>query len=152
MKIRYIKREDADKIGGMAKDFANYLHALGDNTNFQFISKRFLRDGFGRNRAFNDFIAEVNSKTAGYLLYYEGYDTDRGTRIIYIADLYVRPEYRQQGVGKALIEKLRAISKQMGVNKLVWTLYANNHIARKFYWHIGARYTADTLLMKLNIH
>jgi ribosomal protein S18 acetylase RimI-like enzyme len=151
MRIRAVKRDDANEISAMAKDFAVYLRALGEKTKFQLNAKTFLRDGFGRKRAFKGFIAEVNGVAAGYLLYHEGYDTDKAIRILYIADLYVRPEYRRQGVGRALMSKAQDICKATDVKKMVWSVYALNVTARRFYWHIGARYIKDTLMMKLPV-
>ena len=147
--IREAKRSDAEEIGGMAKDFAVYLRALGDKTNFRFNARTYLRDGFGANPAFKGFIAEANKVVAGYLLYHGGYDTDRAVRTLYIADLYVRPEYRRQGVGKALMQTALEICQETGGKRIVWTVYTRNRNARRFYWHIGARYIQDMLMMKL---
>jgi ribosomal protein S18 acetylase RimI-like enzyme len=149
--IRIAKRSDSQEIGAMAKDFANYLRNLGDKTKFQFNAKKFLRDGFGQKRAFNGLVAETDGKLVGYLLYHGGYDTDKGVKIFYIADLYVRPEYRRQGVGRSLIKELKKISKKTEVKKLFWQVFAHNFDARKFYWHIGARYRRDILEMKLPV-
>ena len=151
IKIRAIKRQDAEQVGMMAKEFAGYLRDLGDNTNFQFNAKSFLRDGFGRNRAFYGLIAEVGGRIVGYTLYYEGYDTDKGIRIVYLADLYLRPEYRRAGLGRKLIEEVKTVAKKRGAQKMFWTVFAPNRAARKFYWHIGARYSTDMLEMKLPI-
>ena len=151
IKIRSIKRQDAEQVGMMAKEFAAYLRALGDNTNFQFNAQAFLRDGFGRNRAFYGLIVEVDGKIVGYTLYHDGYDTDKGIRIVYLADLYMRPEYRRIGLGRKLIEEVKRISKKRGAQKMFWTVFAPNKTARKFYWHIGARYRRDMLEMKLPI-
>ena len=135
----------------MAKEFAGYLRSLGDNTNFQFNAKAFQRDGFGRNRAFYGLIVEVDGNIAGYSLYYDGYDTDKGIRIVYLADLYVRPEYRRNGLGRKFIEEIKIVAKKQGAQKMFWTVFAPNRAARKFYWHIGARYSTDMLGMKLPI-
>jgi ribosomal protein S18 acetylase RimI-like enzyme len=151
IKIREANRNDAQEIGAMAKDFANYLCNLGDKTKFQFNAKKFLRDGFGQKRAFNSLVAEIDGKLVGYLLYHGGYDTDKGVRIFYIADLYVLPEFRRRGVGRNLIKELEKISKKAGVEKLFWQVFAPNFDARKFYWHIGARYRRDILEMKLPV-
>jgi diamine N-acetyltransferase len=149
--IREAKRSDAQEVGAMAKDFADYLRALGDRTRFKFNVKTFLRDGFGHNPAFNGLIAEVKGKVTGYLLYHSGYDTDKGTRIFNIADLYVRPEYRRQGVGQALMKKAQTICKESGGKKMFWSVFGPNVTARRFYWHIGARYAKDMLTMKLAV-
>jgi GNAT superfamily N-acetyltransferase len=151
IKIRSIKRSDAEQVGQMIQGMAQYLRGLGDNTDFQFNAKSFLRDGFGRHRAFYGFIVETDSKAAGYSLYHDGYDTDKGYRIVYLADLYVCPEYRGMGLGRQLIEAVQNDAKKRGAKKMFWTVYAPNNDARQFYWHIGARYSTDMLEMKLPI-
>jgi len=151
IKIRPIKRSDAEQVGEMIQGMAEYLRGLGDNTDFQFNAKSFLRDGFGRHRAFFGFIAEVDGKAAGYSLYHDGYDTDKGYRIVYLADLYVRPEYRRITLGRQLIEAVKTDAKKRGAKKMFWTVYAPNRAARQFYWHIGARYSNDMLAMKMPI-
>ena len=132
IKIRAIKRQDAAEVGIMAKEFAGYLRDLGDNTDFRFNAKAFLRDGFGRNRAFYGLIAEVEGKIVGYTLYHDGYDTDKGIRIVYLADLYVRPEYRCAGLGRELIEVVKNAAKKRGAKKMFWTVFAPSHAARNF--------------------
>jgi len=151
IKIRPIKRSDAEQVGQMIQGMAEYLRGLGDNTDFQFSAKSFLRDGFGPHRAFYGFIAEVGGKATGYSLYHDGYNTDKGYRIVYLADLYVRPEFRGIGLGRQLIEAVKTAAKKRGAKKMFWTVYALNRAARKFYWHIGARYSTDMLEMKLAI-
>jgi GNAT superfamily N-acetyltransferase len=151
IKIRPVKRSDAEQVGQMIQGMAAYLRGLGDNTDFQFNAKSFLRDGFGRHRAFYGFIAEVDGKAAGYSLYHDGYNTDKGYRIVYLADLYVRPEYRGTELGRQLIEAVKTAARKRGAKKMFWTVYAPNHAARQFYWHIGARYSTDMLEMKMPI-
>jgi GNAT superfamily N-acetyltransferase len=151
IKIRPIKRADAEQVGQMIKGMAEYLRGLGDDTDFQFNAKSFLRDGFGRHRAFYGLLAEVDGQSAGYSLYYDGYDTDKGYRIVFLADLYVRPEYRGIGLGRQLIEVVKIAGKKRGAKKMFWTVYAPNRTARQFYWHIGARYSTGMLEMKLPI-
>ena len=141
VKIRAIKRQDAAEVSVMIKELAAYLRDLGDKTDFRFDSEVLLRDGFGRNRAIWGLIAETDGKAAGYSLYHDGYETDQGSRIIYMTDLYVRPEYRGTGLGRKLIEAVKAAAKKRGAKKMFWTVYAPNHDALKFYRHIGASYT-----------
>ncbi len=151
IKIRVSKRTDAQVIGAMAKEFAGYLRALGDKTKFRFNSKTYMRDGFGRNPAFKGLITEVNGKTAGYLLYLWGYDTDRAVRIIHILDLFIREEYRRQGIGQACMKRIISIAKEGDAKMLIWEVHASNHNARKFYWGFGARYIKNMLMMKLPV-
>jgi GNAT superfamily N-acetyltransferase len=141
VKIRPIKRQDAAEVGVMIKELAAYLRDLGDKTDFRFDAKALLRDGFGRKRAIWGLIAEVDGKAAGYSLYHDGYETDQGSRIIYMTDLYLRPEYRGKGLGRKLIEAVKSAAKKRGAKKMFWTVYPPNQDARKFYSHIGASYT-----------
>ena len=149
--IREAQKNDSTEISAMAKEFADYLRALGDKTKFKFNAKTYLRDGFGHNPAFKGLITEVNSKAAGYLLYHWGYDTDRAIRIIHIVDLFVREEFRRHGVGRALMQGSRTICEDGGGKMLVWEVHAPNRPARKFYWRLGARYIKNMLMMKLPV-
>ena len=117
IKIRAVRRADAEQVGQMIQGMAEYLRSLGDNTDFQFNANSFLHDGFGQHRAFYGLLAEVGGKAAGYALYYDGYDTDKGYRIIFLADLYVRPEYRGIGLGRQLIETVKTAAKKRGAKK-----------------------------------
>ena len=149
IKIRPVKRSDAEQVGQMIQGMAEYLRGLGDDTDFRFNAKSFLRDGFGRHRAFYGFIAEVDGKAAGYALYNDGYDTDKGYRIVYLVDLFVRPEYRRTGLGRQLIDAVKTAAKKRGAKKMFWTVYAPNRTARQFYWHMGARYSTGMMAMKM---
>jgi len=151
MRVRAIRRSDAGQMGGLIKDFADYLRSLGDKTDFRFDSEAFLRDGFGRKRAFNGVVAESAGEIAGYLLYHFGYDTDRGERILHVVDLYVRPQCRRQGIGRALMQRATDVCKDAGGKSLFWSVYAPNAIARGFYRRLGARYTQDTLYMRMRV-
>ncbi len=147
--IRDAESKDAQVIGTMAKEFADYLRALGDKTKFKFNARTYLRDGFGPNPAFTGLVAECDHEAAGYLLYHWGYDTDRAVRIIHIVDLFIRQEYRRQGIGQALMRSIKTIAKENDVKMLVWEVHTSNRNARKFYWRVGARYIKNMLMMKL---
>jgi len=149
MRIREATRDDACEVGALAEEFANYLRSLGDTTNFQFNARAFLRDGFGDEPAFKGLVAEANGEIVGYLLYHFGYDTDLAVRIAHVVDLYVRPDWRRQGVGQALMERAREICAKAGGRRLFWSVYSSNRSAFKFYERLGARYTEDLKFMYL---
>src|SRR5690606_3117713 len=58
----------------------------------------YRRDGFGEGPAFRVLVAEADGLIIGYALYFPGYDTDRATRGVYLADLYVDEIYRRRGI------------------------------------------------------
>ncbi len=93
----------------------------------------FRRDGFGAEPAFRVLIAEVDGMVAGYALYFSGYDTDRASRGIYLADLYVDAAYRRYGIGRALMKAVARACRDLGGEWMFWSVLKRNRVARKFY-------------------
>lgn len=149
--VRKATTADANVIGGMITEFQSYLRSLGDQTDFAFDADAYVRDGFGPNPAFSAIVAEVDDSVAGYLLYHHGYDTDRGQRLTYVIDLWVREDFRRKGVGRALMESAATACKQAGGAALIWTVYKHNTLAFKFYDSLGARRLPDLDLMAWSI-
>ena len=77
-----------------------------------------LRDGFGETKRFDCLIAELHESgtttPAGFALYFHNYSTWRGHAGIYLEDLYVSPEHRGKGIGKALLTRVAAIAVAEG--------------------------------------
>ena len=93
----------------------------------------YLRDGFGKNPAFAALVAEVDHRIVGYALYFEGYDTGRAARGLYLSDLYVDQAWRRQGIGLALMQATAHACKEMGGEWMFWSVLKRNKNARKFY-------------------
>jgi GNAT superfamily N-acetyltransferase len=101
-----------------------------------------LRDGFTEPRRFHCLIAELNQNdtttAAGFALYFYNYSTWRGHAGIYLEDLYVSPEYRGKGIGKALITRVAAIAVAEGCPRFEWSVLDWNTPSIDFYHQIGA--------------
>lgn len=153
--MRYILRlataHDANAIGELAQEFADYLRALGDPSDFNFDSDAYLRDGFGANPVFSGLVAEANGEILGYLLYHQGYEVDEATRNLHVIDLYVREQWRRQGVGRALMDEAAKTCRRLGGTQLFWSVYVRNKAAFAFYESLGARYTQDLRFMRLDV-
>jgi ribosomal protein S18 acetylase RimI-like enzyme len=149
--IRDIRREDAEAIVGMQKEFGAYLISLGDHWEPKMTEERFAADGFGDDPAFFGFIAEEADKPLGYLLYTPTYDSDTAQRGIFVIDLWVRPWTRRLGVGRKLMGAAGDLAKQRGGDFLLWSVYKPNTLARKFYDGIGGKETADLDWMTLKL-
>lgn len=149
--IRAATIEDAEAIGAMAADFAAYLRALGDPTPFAFDAARYRRDGFGADPAFAGLVGELDGRLAGYLLYHPGYDVDRAMRLLYIVDLWVRPEQRRRGIGRALMEAAAVRARASGAREMIWSVYAANALAARFYERLGARTIGDLQFMHMPV-
>lgn len=141
--IRPATAADAQIIGRLAQQFADYLRGLGDTTDFQFDAGTYLRDGFGPNPAFAGIVADANSEVVGYLLYHFGYEVDRALRLLHVIDLYVRPEARSRGVGRTLMDEAARLCREAGGSELFWSVYRPNTLAAQFYERLGARLVKD---------
>lgn len=149
--IRAAAAEDAEAIGELATEFAQYLRSLGDESDLKFDAEIYLRDGFGDAPAFSGFVAGRENGILGYLLYHPGYDVDYATRTIHVVDLYVSRAWRGQGIGRALVRQAAEVCRRSGGTQLFWAVYAPNKAAIVFYERLGARFTRDLLFMRLDV-
>ncbi|MDQ2834775.1 MAG: GNAT family N-acetyltransferase [Acidobacteriota bacterium] len=112
-----------------------------------------LRDGFGEIRRFECIVAESEEPrgrvASGFALYFFNYSTWRGHTGIHIEDLYVRPEYRGKGIGKALLTRVAEIAVAEGCTRLQWDVLEWNTPAIGFYEEMGARMLMDWRTMRV---
>jgi GNAT superfamily N-acetyltransferase len=98
------------------------------------------RDGFGAQPFYECLIADCDGKPAGFALYFFNYSTWRGQPGIYLEDLFVYPELRGRGVGKALLERVAAVALARGCRRLQWEVLDWNTPAVDFYQAMGAEF------------
>jgi Acetyltransferases len=99
-----------------------------------------LRDGFGPTPYYFCLMAEHNGSPAGFALYFFNYSTWVGRPGIYLEDLFVLPEFRGLGIGKALLKQVAAIAIEMGCKRLQWEVLDWNTPAIDFYRAMGAEF------------
>lgn len=136
--IRSAHAEDAEAIGAMMREFADFLRSLGDEGPLDADAEMVRRYGFGSNPAFAGLVAELDGAPSGYLLYHFGFDADSACRIVHVIDLYVREGARRHGVARALMERAREICRDAGGGGLAWSVYKPNKLATGFYERLGA--------------
>ena len=108
-----------------------------------------LRDGFGPNPRFRAIIAEFEDQPAGFALYFDSYSTWRGHHGIRLEDLYVTPESRGQGIGRALLQHLAQVAIAEGCPRLEWDVLAWNAPAIAFYERLGANIQTEWRIMRV---
>jgi GNAT superfamily N-acetyltransferase len=99
-----------------------------------------LRDGFGPNPYFHCLIAELDGRPAGFAFYFFDYSTWLGRPGIYLEDLFVHPEFRGLGIGKALLKRVAAVAVEKGCARLKWQVLDWNTPAIDFYAAMGAEF------------
>ena len=97
-----------------------------------------MRDGFGQNQKFRALMAEWNSRHAGYVVFFGFYSTWKGRSGLFREDLYVRPEFRSRGIGKALLGHVARTARQENCYGVRWEVIDSNQPAIKFYQSFGA--------------
>ncbi len=97
------------------------------------------RDLFGDNpRVFCD-IAEWDGQPAGFALWFYNYSTFRGRHGLYLEDLFVSPDFRGKGIGKALLQHLAARCTREGLGRFEWWVLDWNAPSIEFYKSQGAK-------------
>ena len=98
------------------------------------------RDGFGPNPFYFCLIAEHSGRPAGFAFYFFNYSTWLGRPGLYLEDIFVEPEFRGLGIGKALLERVAAIAVEKGCPRLQWEVLDWNTPAIEFYRAMGAEF------------
>ncbi len=120
-----------------------------------------LRDGFGLDAAgraiepaapvrFQALIAEWDGAAAGFALYFASYSTWVGHHGIRLEDLYVTPELRGKGIGRALLAALARIAVEEGCSRLEWDVLTWNESAIAVYRRLGATTQEQWRIMRLS--
>jgi GNAT superfamily N-acetyltransferase len=126
---------DASLIHGFIRDLAEYEKLLHE---VEASEADIARDLFGDNPcAFCD-IAELEGSPVGFALWFYNYSTFRGRHGIYLEDLFVRPEARGRGAGKALLRRLARRCVEQGLGRLEWAVLDWNAPSIAFYDSLGA--------------
>jgi GNAT superfamily N-acetyltransferase len=99
--IRAAKREDASILLGLIDALADYEKLPRPTSEAR---ERLIRDGFGEKPRFEAFLAELDGRIAGYAFTFETYSSFVALPTLYLEDIFVVPEARRKGVGKALFE------------------------------------------------
>ena len=109
----------------------------------------FLRHGFGPARRFSVLVAEEDGRVAGFALWFFTFSTWLGKPGLYLEDLFVRPELRGRGIGKAMMIELARIAVREGCGRFEWAVLDWNQPSIEFYRSLGARLLEDWVLCRL---
>src|SRR5207245_4392334 len=97
------------------------------------------RHGFGRRRYFETLICRRGRAPVGFALYFFTYSTFLGRPSLYLEDLFVLPEERGRGAGRALLGELARIAKRRGCGRMQWAVLDWNTPSSSFYQKLGAQ-------------
>jgi GNAT superfamily N-acetyltransferase len=96
------------------------------------------RDGFGPHPKFRVVIAEWEGQPAGYALFFEFYSTFQGRAGLFLDDIFVRPQFRKHGIGRALLAHVASVAWKEKYFCMRWEVLNWNTPAINFYSKLGA--------------
>src|SRR5262249_6609571 len=99
----------------------------------------FRRHLFGPRLVAEAVLAEVEGQPVGFALWFATFSTFRGQPGLYLEDLFVRPEFRGRGIGKALLASVARLALERGCGRLEWSVLNWNEPAIGFYRALSAR-------------
>ena len=134
MDIIFAERKDTEAILSFIKQLAEYEHLADEVVADAALLEHWL---FDKKKAEVIFVVEEGEKV-GFALFFHNFSTFLGRAGIYLEDLYVKPEYRGKGYGKALLQKLAAIAVERGCGRLEWACLNWNKPSIEFYKSMGA--------------
>ncbi|MGV9301957.1 MULTISPECIES: N-acetyltransferase family protein [unclassified Nonomuraea] len=133
--IRRATIQDVPAIIDMIRELADYEKSLHE---VRVTPEQLESALFAPDPALHAHVAEQDGRLVGYALWFLNFSTWRGTHGIYLEDLYVRPEARGGGHGKALMAELSRICVERGYHRLEWSVLDWNEPSIAFYKSMGA--------------
>ena len=135
MKIRPAKIQEVGEVLQLIQDLAIYEKAPEqvEASKEDLLNTIFASDP----RVFCDLV-EVDGQIAGMAIWFLNYSTWQAKHGIYLEDLFIKPEYRGRGYGKALLKHLAKICDEKGYGRLQWWVLDWNSPAIEFYKSLGA--------------
>ena len=133
-RIRKATKADAALVLEFIKAIAIYENMLDEVVNTEEMIKEVV---FGKGNAEVIFALE-DDKEVGFALFFHNYSTFVGKSGIHLEDLFVLPEYRGKGYGKALFLEVARIAKERTCGRMEWTCLDWNRPSIDFYRSLGA--------------
>ena len=148
--FRFAEEGDTPLILQFIRELADYEGMLSEVVADEATLKEWI---FRKQKAEVLFVL-ADGREVGFALFFHNFSTFLGRAGLYLEDLYVKPEYRGRGYGKAILKKLAAIAVERGCGRLEWWCLDWNRPSIDFYLSLGAqpmedwtvyRITGDTL-------
>jgi GNAT superfamily N-acetyltransferase len=133
--VRSAKPADAPALLAFIRELAEYERLA----HMVEITEELLVKGlFGDRPSAEALVAEFDGEPAGWALFFTNFSTFRGMPGLYIEDVYVRPQLRGRGAGKALLKRVAEIAVERGCGRVEWSVLDWNSPSIEFYKKLGA--------------
>jgi GNAT superfamily N-acetyltransferase len=144
--IRPAQKSDVPAILQLIRDLAEYERAPNEAV----ATAENLEEAlFGERPAAEVLLGEENGEPVCFALFFYNFSTWLGRRGLYLEDLFVRPEVRGKGYGRALLVRLAQIAREQGCGRMEWAVLDWNEPAIQFYRKLGARPNEEWTIFRL---
>jgi GNAT superfamily N-acetyltransferase len=133
--IRSARPSDVPVIAGLIRQLARYERLEHEVVGTEADLQRHL---FGERPFAEVLLAEDASRTVGFALFFHNYSTFLARPGIYLEDLFVLPEHRRRGFGRALLSAVARLAAERGCGRFEWSVLDWNEPAIAFYEALGA--------------
>ena len=146
--LRRAERADAEAVIGLIIALAEFENLPPPDAEAQ---ARLVEHGFGDSPQFEVLLAEVLGAQGpvGYALLLQTYSTFLAQPTLHLEDVFVLPEYRKRGIGKALLRRCVQAAYERGCGRLEWTCLDWNTNAQALYERMGARRMKEWYLYRM---
>ena len=145
MEFRNAERKDTALILQFIRELADYEKMLDEVVADAVTLEEWIFD----NQKAEVIFALEGEKEIGFALYFHNFSTFLGRAGIYLEDLYVKPEYRGKGYGKAILKKLASIAVERGCGRLEWWCLDWNKSSIDFYLSLGAEPMSEWTIYRI---
>lgn len=145
MNFRYAERNDVSLILKFIRELAAYEKMLDEVVADEATLEEWI---FDKNKA-EVIFACLDGKEIGFALFFHNFSTFLGRAGLYLEDLYVSPEYRGKGYGKAILKKLASIAVERKCGRLEWWCLDWNKPSIDFYLSLGAKPMSDWTVYRI---
>ena len=146
VRIRPGELKDVPLIADMIRALARYEKLEHEVT---MTEEKLTSTMFGERSYAETLIAEDDDSPVGFALFFHNYSTFLAQPGIYLEDLFVSPEHRGVGIGRAMLMRLARIAVERGCGRLEWAVLNWNKDAIRFYERLGARPNSEWTAYRL---
>jgi GNAT superfamily N-acetyltransferase len=144
--IRPGERADVPVLASLIRGLARYEKLEHEVT---MTEQRLAENLFGPHHYAETLVAELDGVPVGFALFFHNFSTFLAQPGIYLEDLFVLPEQRGSGVGRALLKRLAHLAIERGCGRLEWSVLDWNREAIGFYERLGARPNSEWTVYRL---
>lgn len=146
LELRAATENDVPLLVQLIREIAEYEHLTHEVA----CDEKLLHEAlFGKRRGAEALLASVGGETAGYAVFFHNFSTFAGRAGLYLEDLFIRPQYRRRGYGRAILGHLARLAVERGCARFEWAVLDWNRPAIDFYEQLGARVMPDWRVCRL---